>query len=160
MNLKIAITALMIVAIALTGTTFAALTLNVNIQSTGNVTTSSNPDNPQTGIITTSPNITIYSDSNCTEIISSVDWGSIKPGESTSKTAYVKNTGTGTVTLDFTVINWTPIEAGDYINIAWDATSTQLAEGQSKSTTLTLSVASTVTGITTFSNSIIISGTG
>ncbi len=144
---KIMIVALTVAALTLAATTLAAITVNQNLGSTGT--------------ITTAPNIGVYSDSSCTQNLTSISWGSIAAGGSTTKTIYVKNTGTGTLTLSTpTVSGWTPSGASTYITLTWDKTGTQLTAGQSVTATLTLSVSSSITGITTFSNTITIQGTG
>lgn len=144
---KIMVIALTITALTLAATTFAAITVNQNVGSTGT--------------ITTTPNIGVYSDSACTQNLTSITWGSIAAGSSTTRTVYVKNTGTGTLTLsDPTISNWNPTGASPYITISWDKTGTQLTAGQSTTATVTITVSLSITGITNFSNTITIQGTG
>jgi len=85
--------------------------------------------------------------------------GSLQAGGSTTQTIYVKNTGTGTLTLELSPTNWTPVQASTYITISWDKQGTQLSAGQSTQATVTITVSSSITGITNFSNTISISGT-
>ena len=133
-------------ALALTVTTWAAVTVNQNISSTGS--------------IATAPNIGVYSDSACTTSLTSINWGSITAGGTVTQTVYVKNTGTGSMTLSLTVNNWNPATASTYISVSWNQVGTQLSAGQSVAATLTLTVSSSITGITSFSNTITISGSG
>ncbi len=177
---KIAIIALTIAAVTLGGTTIAAISLNQNINSSGIITVISTPTPPPPPPPTTAPTPTssptasptptpppatpaigVYSDSACTQSLSTIDWGSIAAGSSTTKTIYLKDTGTGTLTLTgLTTSSWSPSAAGGYITITWDKTGTQLTAGQSTTATLTLTVLPTITGVTTFSNTITIQGTG
>jgi len=143
---KIAPILLAIVALALTVTTMAAITINKDVTSSGT--------------ITTSPNLGVYSDSACTNAISSVTWGSISAGTSTTQTVYVKNTGTGTMTLSLASSNWSPSGANTYLTVTWDKQGSTLTTGQSSAAILTLTVSSSVTGITNFSNTITLTGTG
>jgi hypothetical protein len=143
---NLAIIALVVCSITLAATTLAIITVNQNIASSG--------------IVTTTPNIGVYSDIACTQNITTINWGTIAAGSSVSQTIYVKNTGTGTMTLSMATSNWTPAGASTYITITFDKQGTQIASGQSTTATLTLTVSSNISGITNFSNSITISGTG
>jgi hypothetical protein len=139
--------ALAIIALALTATTFAAITVTSNVSSTGT-------------IVTQAPNIGVFSDSACTIAKSSITWGSVNVGSSTTQTVYVKNTGTVSMTLSLSSSNWTPTNANTYITVSWDKQGVALAAGQSTPAVITLTASSATTGITTFSNTITLSGTG
>jgi hypothetical protein len=143
---KLSLIILSIIALALTASTAAVLSANQNV--------------PSSGTITTTPNIGIYSDNTCITSMASINWGSITAGGTATQTIYVKNTGTGTITLNLGTSNWAPSGANSYINISWNKDGTQLSAGQSVAATITLTVSSTVNGITTFSNTIVITGTG
>jgi hypothetical protein len=143
---KMFIIVLTIFAFSLAASTLAVLTVNQNIDSTGTVTTS--------------PNIHVYSNSACTNNMTTVTWGSITAGGSTTQTIYVKNTGTGTLTLGLSSTNWSPAQASSFITVSWDKQGTQLSAGQSTQATITITVSSSITSITDFSNTISITGTG
>jgi hypothetical protein len=145
-NPKLLIIILTAAALSLGVSTMAAISVNQNVSSTGT--------------ITTSPNIGVYSDSGCTTNVTSIAWGSIAAGGSSTHTVYVKNTGTGTMTLGLSTSSWSPAGAGTYITVSWNKEGTTLSAGSSVAATITLSVSSSITGITTFGNSITISGTG
>jgi len=142
---KLSAIILTIIAVALTASTAAVLSVNQNVSSSGT--------------ITTTPNIGVYSDSACTTSMTSISWGSITAGGTATQTIYVKNTGTGTITLSLGVSNWSPSGASSYITTSWNKDGTQLSAGQSVAATITLTVSSNITGITNFSNTITISGT-
>jgi hypothetical protein len=135
-----------IIAVALTASTAAVLSVNQNVSSSGT--------------ITTTPNIGVYSDGACTTSMTSISWGSITAGGTATQTIYVKNTGTSTITLSLSTSNWSPSGASSYITASWNKDGTQLSAGQSVAATLTLTVSSSINGITTFSNTIVITGTG
>jgi len=141
---KLIVIALTVTALTLAATTLAAINVNRDIISSGDVTTT--------------PNINVYSDSACTQNLTTINWGTIEAGSSTNQTIYVKNTGTGTLTLSLATSNWIPVEASSYLTIDWNKTGTHLSAGQSTSAILTLTVASNTTGVTTFSNTITIRG--
>lgn len=112
-----------------------------------------------TGVVT-SANLGVYSDSGCTQALASVDWGTVSPGGSVSKTVYVKNIGSTQVTLSMSKTNWNPTTANGPVTLAWDKEGGVLAVNQVTTATLTLSVSSIINGITTFSVDVVISGTG
>lgn len=144
--LVFAIISLVCVGFALTLTTYSAINVSTNINSSGS--------------ITTSPNIGAFYDSACTTAVSSVTWGSVSAGGVTSQTVYIKNTGTGTIALSLATSAWNPAGAATYITVSWNQQGTQLPAGQSVAATITLTVAPSITGITSFSNTMTISGTG
>jgi len=143
---KYLVIVLTVAAFALATLTLAAITVTQNVSSSG--------------AVVTSPNIGVYSDSACTTTMTSITWGSVAPGGSATQTVYVKNTGTGSMSLSLAVSNWSPSGASTYITISWNQQGTQLSAGQSVAATITLTVSSSITGITSFSNTITISGTG
>ena len=140
------ITALVLIAMALTVTTYGAITVSKNLSSTGS--------------INTSPNLGVYSDYGCTSTLSSIDWGTITPGTTVTRPIYVKNTGSGTsLSLSMTTSNWSPTSANGPITINWDKQGTILSPGQSTAAVITLTASSSISGITTFSVQISITGT-
>ena len=144
--LTFAVICLVLAGSALTLTTYSAINVSDNINSSGS--------------ITTSPNIGAFYDSACTNAVSSVTWGSIAAGGTATQTVYVKNTGTGTIALSLATSNWNPAGAATYITISWNQQGTPLSYGQSVAAILNVTVSPSIAGITTFSNTIAISGTG
>ncbi len=112
-----------------------------------------------TGVVI-SANLGVYSDSGCSQPLTSIDWGTISPGGTVTRTIYVKNIGNTQVTLSMTKANWNPTTANGPVTITWNREATVLAANQVSTATLTLSVASSVNGISTFSVNVAISGTG
>ena len=137
----IAITA---VATLLTVTTAGLLSVNQAVPSSGTIT---------------ALNVGVYSDSACTQELTSVDWGTVSPGETVTRTIYIKNTGNSPVTLTMTKTNWNPSTADGPIAIAWDIENWWLNPDEIFTATLTLSVSSSISGITDFSVEIVITGT-
>lgn len=103
-------------------------------------------------------NLGVYSDSACTQTLSLVNWGALRPGTSANRTIYVKNTGNALETLNMTVTTWNPSAASSYITLTWDQQNAQLAPGYSVPALLVLSVSASVTGFTDFNCTTIISG--
>jgi hypothetical protein len=145
---KYLVVILTIAACVLVGTTFAAITVNQNLASSGTI---------QTG-----PNIGVYSNSACTLAMTSLNWGTIQAGSSATVTLYIEDTGGSQMAPSITVSNWNPSTASNYITIAWTTLPSEIQPGISGAiaVTLTLTVSSTITGITSFTNSITVSGTG
>ena len=145
---KLSVILLTVAAMAVAGITYAAITVNQNVASSGTVTAG--------------PNVAIYSNSACTTPASSINWGSIEAGGSASQTIYVEDTGGTAMTLSISVANWSPSTASTYIQLSWNGQGVQIQPGVSGAlaVTLTLTVSSSITGISSFSNAITISGTG
>ena len=98
------------IAIAVTGlflTLIAAgvLTSSQTVQSSGTVT---------------AVNVGVYSDIGCTQNCTSIDWGTLSPGNSTTRPIYVKNTGTIPITLSMTTTSWVPSNANTYLTVTWN----------------------------------------
>ena len=133
----------------------AAAGIFLTLVTAGVIVTQSVPSN---GTITT-VNVGVYSDSQCTQNCTSIDWGALYPGSSTTKTVYVKNTGTLPITLTITPQSWVPTAASSALTLTWDQQNTILDPDQSTSATLTLTAASDTGSLTDFSFNIIITGT-
>jgi predicted membrane channel-forming protein YqfA (hemolysin III family) len=101
----------------------------------------------------------VYSDAACTNVLSSVSWGTMNPGDTPTQTIYVLNNGTIPVTLTMTYGSWSPSSAGSYITLTWNQQNTQLAVGAVATAVLTLNVSSATSGVTSFNFDITITGT-
>jgi hypothetical protein len=144
-KIPISIIALIFVAVALTATTYGAISVNKSLSTNGS--------------ITVTPNLGLYSDIGCTTTLSSIDWGTITPGNIQTRTVYVKNTGTGTsLTLSISTNSWTPSTANGPITISWDKEGTRIAPGYAIAAVITLTSLSSIVDVTTFSVQILISG--
>lgn len=104
-------------------------------------------------------NVGIYSDSQCSQRLTSVDWGTLSPGETLTKTIYIKNTCDRQLELRMTKTNWDPPEANGPISITWNREGATLNQGQSVQAVITLSVSSTISGIASFDVQVVITGT-
>ena len=113
---------------------------------------------PSGGTIT-AVNVGVYSNSACTQNCTSINWGTLAPGNSTTQTIYVKNTGTVPVTLSMATANWSPSNANAYLSVTWNRDSYVLAAGSSVSAKLTLTASASAGSITTFNFNIVITGT-
>lgn len=91
----------MLIAVLMIITMFAAASINTV-----------NKDINSSGNITTSPGIDVFSDESCSSELTRIDWGSIEPGSVTNRTIYVKNIGQGvSLVLSMSTSNWGPANA-------------------------------------------------
>ena len=111
-----------------------------------------------TGVVS-SASLGIYSNSQCTTVLSSIDWGSISPGGSKTVTIYVKNTGTVAMTLALSTSNWTPTNAASYLTLTWNYAGATINSNGVATIILTLSVSSSISGISSYQFQITITGT-
>jgi len=102
----------------------------------------------------------IFYDSECTNPVSSIDWGQVEPGDTSNATVYVKNLGDTGVNLYLNTQNWDPSEASQYISLDWNYTGVVLEPGERIPVQLTLTVSESATGITDFSFEIVVTGEG
>ncbi|MGQ9538267.1 MAG: hypothetical protein ACUVTE_01580 [Candidatus Bathycorpusculaceae bacterium] len=106
-------------------------------------------------------NIGVYSDSACTNNLTSIKWGFLEPGAETSKEIWIKNIGNTKITLNMTTEGWNPNFASDYIELSWDVEGQVLNVNQTVKAVLSLFVSTDVeeTGLTGFRFDIVIKGT-
>jgi hypothetical protein len=103
-------------------------------------------------------NVGVFQDSACTQSLSTLNWGKLRPGSSANRTIYVKNTGNAAVTLNMTITSWNPSAAASYVTLTWNRQGTTLSQGNSVSALLVLSISANVNGFTDFTCTTIISG--
>jgi len=114
---------------------------------------------PSSGLVV-SVGVGVYSDAGCTVNVTSVDWGSVYPGESVSRVVYVKNTGNAPITLGMATGGWNPAVAEGQLAISWNREGASLSPNGSIAATLTLTVSASVHDVASFSANIIITGSG
>jgi len=103
--------------------------------------------------------LTIYSDAGCINIMVSIDWGLLDPGENKNVTCYVSNKDKSALILSFLTDNWNPLNALQYMTLSWDYGGQSINPGEVIEITFTLAVSENVPDITDFSFDIIIVGT-
>jgi hypothetical protein len=114
---------------------------------------------PSSGMVV-AVNVGVYCDSACTLNLTSIGWANVYPGSSVSRTIYMKNTGNAPVTLSLNTASWNPAIADGQITLALDRENVVLNAGQSTPATLTLNVSQGISGVTSFSMNIVITGSG
>lgn len=138
----------MAAAIALVGLVATALGALVATQTFSNTGT----------VLIRTVGVGVYSESACTTSLTSINWGTLSPGDQATRTIYVKNTGNVPVVLSMSVGNWNPPSA-NVITVTWDKGGTVLNAGQSVAAVITLQVPQSISGVETFSFEITITGT-
>jgi len=142
-------TVLVLAVMALVTSAVGALVATRTVSNTGNITVVTPP----------SVQLGVYSNSGCTTALSSVSWGTLDPGATSTATIYLKNEGNVPVTLSISAGNWNPSSASSYLTLTWNRDGYVLAVGASVQAVLSLTVSSSISGITTFSFDITITAT-
>jgi hypothetical protein len=101
----------------------------------------------------------VYVDASCSTPVTSIPWGTLEPGQSQDIICFIKNEGTSKSTLTMYTCNWSPSDAGDYLNLSWDYSGVAINAGAVAQVTFTLNVDSSIQDISNFSFDITIVGT-
>jgi len=102
----------------------------------------------------------VYWNSNGTNMVTSINWGTLEPDSSTNRTCYIQNEGNSASTLSMNTSNWNPSNASDYISLSWDYGGQLVNPDELIPVIFTLSISDSVEGITSFSFDITIVGSG
>ena len=105
-----------------------------------------------------SVNIGVYVDANCTLVATEIDWGLIPPSGSSEAQLYMRNEGNAVLNMSFSTDNWLPQQTAQYMTLTWDLANTTLLPSEVQGFVFTLSVASEISGVDSFSFDIIIEG--
>lgn len=100
----------------------------------------------------------VYWDSDCSNTVTSVNWGTVAPGSTNDVTVFIKNEGDAAETLSSTAENWNPSTASAYMSLSWDYAGQVIVVDGVIEVTLSLSISDVIEGITSFSFDIIIIG--
>ena len=102
----------------------------------------------------------IYNDPSCTSAVSSINWGVLEPGLSVDKTIYIRNEGNSPAILSIAASNWNPSSASSYMTLRWNYAGQTVNVDQVIQVKLTLSVSSSISGISDFSFDITLTASG
>ena len=92
-----------------------------------------------------------YQDANCTVPLTEIQWGALTPGQSSSFTGYLLNTGNANATLRMNITNWNPANASDFMTLTCDSENATLAVRTPLQATFCLQVSDQISGVTDFS---------
>lgn len=102
----------------------------------------------------------VFSDQNCTQPITDINWGILEPNTSKTIMVYVKSSSNVHITLTVYTENWNPINCINYITLTANPNNILIEPSQVIQLSLTLNVASNIHGIKDFSFLIIFNGSG
>lgn len=98
----------------------------------------------------------VYWDINCSEAVSNITWGLVKPGSDINVSVFVRNEGNVDARLYLGTRKWSPSNASSYITLSWDYGQQLIGPWDFVKVTLTLSISDSIEGITDFDFDIII----
>jgi hypothetical protein len=102
----------------------------------------------------------VYWDNACSSRVASIDWGLVEPGSAENVTVFIRNEGNVAATLSLEAVNWSPLNASDFITLSWDYSGQVVDPNEVVEVALFLSVPSSIEGITSFIFDIVIAGSG
>lgn len=108
--------------------------------------------------VETQQDIGVYWDQKCTQIVTSISWGTLTPGQTKTVTFYVRNEGNSTIRLVLSTANYNPSSASNYISLNTSANNSKADVNQTIKVTPTLNISSKTKGITGFSFDLAING--
>ena len=118
------------------GYTFASLQFQATINTHGNIK---------------AVGVAFYTDSSGVSATSQIDWGTLEPGQTANVTLYMKSQSNVPVSVSMAVGNFNPANGASYLACTWNYGGGVLGPGQLVAVTFFLTVAGTITGITSFS---------
>jgi hypothetical protein len=101
----------------------------------------------------------VYAEQACINEVSAIDWGSLAPGETSESTLYLKITGSTPANLTMHTENWQPPAAQGNFTLTWDYAGQILQPNQVLQVKFQLHVSSQISGVTAFSNDIVLTAT-
>ena len=104
--------------------------------------------------------IGVFSNEDCTVVVSAIHWGTISPGGFSRASFYIKNTGNTPVNVSFTIENVVPANFMDYASFSWNMTDNYFSVDEKQFITMTLTISTDIIGITDFSHDIVVKGEG
>jgi len=102
----------------------------------------------------------VYKESQCLNALTFIDWGVLEPSETKAYGCFIRNEANVPVVLNMTSENWLPVNASNYIFLAWNYALDTLEVNEVRNVVFSLSVSPDIEGITNFSFDIIVMGVG
>lgn len=113
-----------------------------------------------TGTLRLSAGMGVYWDAGFTNEAVAFNWQSMEPGTTKTYSVYIRNEGATALTLSMSTSNWNPSSASNYLSLSWNYNGQTIDPTEYIRVTFTLTVSSSVTGISNFGFNINIVGTG
>jgi hypothetical protein len=102
--------------------------------------------------------VLIWEDPGQTAHLTFIDWGVFEPGQTKTKTAWIENNGTASLTLALSTDSWIPENSTQFIGLSWDYQNQTIAKDEILQVNLILSVSPEISGIDQFDFNIVIAG--
>jgi uncharacterized membrane protein len=104
--------------------------------------------------------IEIYQNEDLADRVTTINWGTLKPGDTKTYTIYISNKGNFPLTLSMSTSNWNPPSASDYLSLTWSYSGQTIRAGEAVQVTLTLTVNRSISGLSNFGFDITTVGSG
>lgn len=98
----------------------------------------------------------VYWGQNCSNAVTSINWGVLYAGAVKNTAVYVRNEGAQTASLNMSTTSWNPTTASNYFKLTWNYSGRILNPNGVIGTTLTLSVSSTVPALSSVGFNVVI----
>ena len=95
-------------------------------------------------------NLEIYTNPDCTNNCTALNFGKLKPGQVTTQTIYLKNTENTSIILSMNTSQWNPAEAENWLVLSWNREGNIIKSKEVISATFTLDVNAKVEGFSNF----------
>jgi len=102
----------------------------------------------------------VYEDPVCTVSVIQIDWGVVEPGDTAAFDAYIKNESNVPITLTMYAEDWNPVNSSNFVSLSWNYDGSEIPVDGSIPVTLVLNVDPATVGISSFSFTIVIIGSG
>jgi hypothetical protein len=102
--------------------------------------------------------IDVYSNQECTDPLSDVEWGEIEAGETSNEDIYVKNNGDTSVSISLITENWSSNTAENNLEVVWDYNGVSIQSSEVRRVTLSLIVDPDCPALSSFGFDLVIIG--
>ncbi|MFX0080046.1 MAG: hypothetical protein ACFE8O_12490, partial [Candidatus Hermodarchaeota archaeon] len=80
--------------------------------------------------------IGVYWDSNCSNEVSSIEWGTLEPGSVKNVVVFIRNEVEEPAYYALSTTNWNPPESSQYLSLGWNYSGQQINPNETLQTTL------------------------
>lgn len=113
---------------------------------------------PNVSAVQTTGNLSVYQDQNCTQSVTSIDWGIVFVSQIKEIVVFVKNEGNQTFYLNVKALNWNPLNAFSCLVFSFSRTESLVHAGQVDKVILRLYASLAAQNIDSFSFDIVFEG--
>ena len=92
----------------------------------------------------------VWWDAAATTVVESIDWGTLEPGQSVTRTVFIENIGNSPMTLSHSEQDFLPPEAAAYITLNWNYDGLPLAKNDIIPVDIIISIDATISGVDVF----------